>query len=130
MRGKIFFKRYHILYKIMGSAIIIIYCLLGIINNSFAQEKLDSVKVARKSFPPFVFEEGGQYVGFSIDLWKEIAKELNLDYQIYEEDSIVNLLTSIQQGNTDIGIAGITMTSEREKPSIFLPLFIILDYKF
>ena len=37
-----------------------------------------TLRVGTKPFAPFAFVQEGQYIGFSIELWKEIAKELNL----------------------------------------------------
>ena len=68
-----------------------------------------------KRFAPFAFVQDGEYIGFSIDLWQEIAKELELDYELYGEKTVTNLLSSVKSGNTDVAIAGITITSEREK---------------
>lgn len=103
-------KKYTILKIITLGFVVLGNC--GII---LAQVDSSRVRVATKSFPPFVFEDSGRYAGFSIDLWNEIAKELNLESEIYGEKTIPDLLSSIKEGNTDIGMAGITMTSEREK---------------
>jgi ABC-type amino acid transport substrate-binding protein len=85
--------------------------------NSPAQASLEgeNLRVVTKNFVPFAFEQNGQYVGFSIDLWKEIAKELNIDYEIYKEQSINDLLNAVSTGPADVGIAGITITSIREE---------------
>ncbi|WP_373480091.1 transporter substrate-binding domain-containing protein [Geminocystis sp.] len=108
-------SKYKIINKILLVKIILFYCIFGTINSVSSQEKSNYVRVATKSFPPFAFEENGQYVGFSLDLWSEIAKELNIEYEIYGEESIINLLKSVSEDNTDIGVAGITITSEREQ---------------
>ena len=74
-----------------------------------------SVRVATKPFAPFAFVKEGQYIGFSIDLWQEIAQELDLEYELYGEKTIVDLLNSVSSENTDIAIAGITITAKREE---------------
>ncbi len=94
--------------------VIIYYSFLIAGNVAFCQENLPTVRVATKNFPPFAFEQNGQYVGFSIDLWNEIAKELNVTSQLYGEPTLPDLLNSVSDGSTDIGIAGITITQERE----------------
>ncbi|PSF31685.1 amino acid ABC transporter substrate-binding protein [Aphanothece hegewaldii CCALA 016] len=73
------------------------------------------LRVATKSFAPLAFEQNGQYTGFSIELWKEIAQELSIEYEIYEEPTIIALLNSVTVGTTDVAVAGITITSEREE---------------
>ena len=75
----------------------------------------ETLRVGTKPFTPFAFVQEGKYIGFSIDLWEEIAKELELDYELYGEKTVTDLLESVSSGNTDVAIAGITITSEREK---------------
>lgn len=104
-------KKRHIVLKIVTLG----FLVLGNCGITFAQVNSSRVRVATKSFPPFVFEDSGKYAGFSIDLWNEIAKELNLESEIYGEKTIPDLLSSISDGNTDIGMAGITMTTQREE---------------
>lgn len=74
-----------------------------------------SLRVGTKPFAPFAFVHEGQYIGFSIDLWREVARELELEYELYGETSVTDLLNSVSSKNTDVAIAGITITSEREK---------------
>lgn len=88
-----------------------------------AQNQRERLRVATKSFPPFAFEQNGQFVGFSIDLWKEIAKELDVDYNIYGEKTISDLLDSVSDGYTDVGVAGITITAAREEKVDFSHAF-------
>lgn len=92
---------------------LLLFCSYG--NNINAQNEQVSVRVGTKLFPPFVFEQNGKYVGFSIDLWEKVADELNWKSELYGEQTLDELLNSVSQGTTDIAIAGITITSEREK---------------
>lgn len=74
-----------------------------------------TLRVGTKPFAPFAFVQEGQYIGFSIDLWREIVKELDLEYELYGEKTVTDLLNSVSSKNTDVAIAGITITAEREK---------------
>ncbi|MDJ0635279.1 MAG: transporter substrate-binding domain-containing protein [Xenococcaceae cyanobacterium MO_188.B29] len=96
------------------------WSLLGLISLSLigsirvpVQSK--SVRVGTKPFSPFALVQEGQYIGFSIDLWREVAKELDLEYELYGEKTVTDLLNSVSSKNTDVAIAGITITAEREK---------------
>jgi ABC-type amino acid transport substrate-binding protein len=71
--------------------------------------------VATKPLEPFVFNQGGQWVGFSIDLWDAIAQRLNLDYEWIEVTNVKEQIEAVQTGQADAAIAGISMTAEREK---------------
>ena len=52
--------------------------------------------------------------GFDIDLIKEVAKRLNMEAVVLDMD-FGGILPSLQSGQADMAIAGITRTSAREK---------------
>ncbi len=96
------------------------WSLLGLISSSLigiysAPVLSKTLRVGTKPFAPFSFVQEGQYIGFSIDLWREVAKELELEYELYGEKTVVDLLNSVSSKNTDVAIAGITITAEREE---------------
>ena len=67
------------------------------VSSHAADKKL--VVATDTAFVPFEFKQGDKYVGFDVDLWAAIAKELKLDYEL----------------NVDLALAGITITDERKK---------------
>lgn len=72
--------------------------------------------IGTKDAPPFAFEEAGRWKGASLDLWEELARELDLDYEVrsYGED-LQGLLTAVHNGEVDAGVAAITVNGEREQ---------------
>jgi glutamine transport system substrate-binding protein len=66
------------------------------------------------NFMPFEFKQGGEYVGFDIDLWAAIAEELGLEYKLQPMD-FNGLIPALQTGNIDAAIAGMTIKSKREE---------------
>jgi glutamine transport system substrate-binding protein len=66
------------------------------------------------AFVPFEFKEGDKYVGFDIDLWDAIAKDLKLDYKLQPMD-FNGILPALQTKNVDVALAGITIKEERKK---------------
>jgi polar amino acid transport system substrate-binding protein len=66
------------------------------------------------SFPPFEYVENGQYVGFDIDLIKEIGKLKGFDVEVIDI-SFDSLIPSLTTGNIDIIAAGMTITEDRQK---------------
>ncbi|MGC0144699.1 transporter substrate-binding domain-containing protein [Pseudactinotalea sp. Z1732] len=64
------------------------------------------------SFVPFAFEEGGEYVGFDMDMINHIADEVGFDVQL-ETTNFDGIIPGLQTGSFDIAIAGITITDER-----------------
>ena len=75
----------------------------------------DSYTVATDtSFVPFEFqeEEGGEYVGFDIDIIYEIADRVGFEIEL-ETTNFDGIIPGIQTGTFDIAIAGMTITEER-----------------
>ena len=66
------------------------------------------------AFVPFEFKEGDKYVGFDIDLWDAIAKDLKLEYKLQPMD-FSGILPALQTKNVDVALAGITIKDERKK---------------
>lgn len=72
------------------------------------------LQVGVRVAPPFVIKgDDGALSGLSIDLWKHISAELNLDYQFHEQ-SLPQLLNSLETARLDVAVAAITVTAERE----------------
>src|SRR5262245_49668999 len=80
-----------------------------------AQPRTATVRVATRIVKPFVFEEGGQLTGFSIELWKEISSRLNLRSEFVVKPTVQDLLDSVKSRDTILGIAAVSITAEREK---------------
>jgi len=74
-----------------------------------------TLRVAVRLIPPFVMKQDGQMRGFSIDLWRHICDALGKETEFVEEPDVKSLLQSVRSGETDVGIAAISITSEREK---------------
>lgn len=66
------------------------------------------------AFVPFEFKQGDTYVGFDIDMWDTIAKDLGLEYRLQPMD-FSGILPALQTKNVDVALAGITITDERRK---------------
>ena len=69
--------------------------------------------VGTKEAPPFSMKDNnGRWTGISIDLWRQIATELNLTYEFLELNQI-NLLECLTNGSIDVVVANLTITPER-----------------
>ena len=66
------------------------------------------------NFSPLVIESNGQYSGFEIELWEKIAKNLHLDF-VYQQLGFSEIIPDLIAKKLDIGLAGISINSEREK---------------
>jgi len=71
--------------------------------------------VGTKEAPPFSMKAAdGTWTGISIDLWRDIAAQLNLAFEFRETD-LRGLLDGVTDGSLDVAVAALTVTSEREK---------------
>ncbi|MCF6190285.1 MAG: transporter substrate-binding domain-containing protein [Cocleimonas sp.] len=70
--------------------------------------------VGTKVAEPFAMKDkDGKWYGISVELWEKIAKELDLQYK-WKELGLKPLLDGVSNSSIDVGIAAITITSERE----------------
>jgi ABC-type amino acid transport substrate-binding protein len=79
--------------------------------------------VGTKEVPPFSMKTAdGQWTGLSIDLWRQIATELNLQFE-FRELALKQLLEGVTDGTLDAAVAALTITPEREKKFDFTHAF-------
>ena len=64
------------------------------------------------AFPPYEYKDGENIVGIDAEIAAAIAEKLGMELEIVdmEFDSII---TAVQQGGVDFGMAGMTVTEER-----------------
>jgi polar amino acid transport system substrate-binding protein len=74
-----------------------------------------TVTVATRVLPPFIIPGGEAYVGFSAELWEELAKRSNIAFTWKERANVKELLAAVESGEAQVGIAAISVTSEREQ---------------
>jgi polar amino acid transport system substrate-binding protein len=79
------------------------------------KSKLNKIKIATKSAPPLVIIKGNELTGFSIDLWRELSKRLNVEGDFVVKENVKSLLDSVIEYENQIGLAAISQTAEREK---------------
>lgn len=93
-----------------------------------AAADVDPVKkkliVGTRNVPPFAIRRsGGDWDGVGIELWKQIADELRIDYE-FRAYSLPELLNAAGTGEIDVAVAGITVTAAREKDVDFSHPFV------
>jgi polar amino acid transport system substrate-binding protein len=88
------------------------------------QAQNEPLSVVTMPLEPFVIEDGDRFTGFSVDLWDAVARQLGVEYRWVKVGSVDELLAAVKDGRADVGIAGISMTSEREQVVDFtMPFF-------
>lgn len=74
----------------------------------------DIVVATDTAFVPFEFKQDGEYTGFDIEMWKAIADELGMEYELRPMD-FSGIIPALQTGQVDVALAGITIKPEREE---------------
>lgn len=65
-------------------------------------------------FPPYEYYEGSDIVGIDVEIAKAVAEELGLELKV-EDMEFDSIITAVQAGKADIGLAGMTVTEDRLK---------------
>ncbi len=66
------------------------------------------------AFPPYEYYEGDEIVGIDAEIAKAVADKLGLELKI-EDMEFDSIITAVQTGKVDIGLAGMTVTPDRKK---------------
>lgn len=96
----------------MKSIVLSICILIQIAIPVFAQDTSQSIKIAVKEFPPFVFKD---LRGFCIDMAIIICERNGLKPEFVYYNTVQEVLNAVETGECDINFSGITITAEREK---------------
>ncbi len=75
------------------------------------QDNLSFLTIER---PPFAFVQGGEATGFSIELMRLIAQEIDSEVSFTFVEEFPELLDGVVTGAADGAVANISITSERE----------------
>lgn len=66
------------------------------------------------TYPPFEFEENGEYTGIDIDLITAIAEKQGFEIEFSPMD-FGGIIPAMQAGQLDVAIAGMSITDDRKK---------------
>ncbi len=72
------------------------------------------VMATNAEFPPYEYHEGDQVVGIDAEIAQAIAEKLGLTLRI-EDMEFDSIISSIKGGKADVGLAGMTVTDERQE---------------
>ncbi|MDE5556201.1 MAG: transporter substrate-binding domain-containing protein [Ruminococcus sp.] len=72
------------------------------------------IMATNADFPPYEEEVNGEIVGFDVDMAMAICDELGMELKIKNMD-FSTIITSISFGEADIGVAGMSITPDRQE---------------
>ncbi len=70
--------------------------LVLIVPFAFAQPKEQKLRVATRLIKPFVYEQGGQLTGFSVELWQVVAKQMSVQSEFIVKPTVKELLDAVK----------------------------------
>ncbi|MGB7387604.1 transporter substrate-binding domain-containing protein [Pseudomonas neustonica] len=89
-------------------------CLFVVLAFSASLTSAKTLQVGITEVPPFVMQtERGEWEGISIDLWRAVAREQNIEYE-WVPLSFSELLSQVESGKIDVAVGALTMTADRE----------------
>ncbi len=65
-------------------------------------------------FPPYEYYEGENVIGIDVEIAQAVADKLGLTLKV-EDMEFDSIITAVQGGKADMGLAGMTITEERKK---------------
>lgn len=108
-----------IIALVLAVAMIASVAMLAGCGNSKNEQSGGSTKekltmATNATFPPYEYKEGEEFVGIDVEIAKAIADKLGMELEIadIEFDSII---TGVQTGKYDMGMAGMSVTDERKQ---------------
>ncbi|MEA3497332.1 MAG: transporter substrate-binding domain-containing protein [Bacteroidota bacterium] len=111
--------------------IVVLFIAFVLVNSFYSfsntQKEKQKIIVGVKETPPFIINEEGAYSGISIDIWKDIAKRLKLDFEYKNYNSLSSLLDAVKNNDVDITISPLTVTSGRLTEFDFMQPFYITN---
>ncbi|WP_414548905.1 transporter substrate-binding domain-containing protein [Anabaena sp. CCY 0017] len=73
---------------------------------------------------PFVVSKDPETNGISVEVWAEVARSQNIEYELIPQSSVANALDVVEQGDLDLLIGPITITAQRlQKVDFTQPYF-------
>ena len=70
------------------------------------------VMATNAAFPPYEYKDGDKIVGIDAEIAAAIAEKLGMELQIVDME-FDSILTAVNEGSVDFGMAGMTITEDR-----------------
>lgn len=74
-----------------------------------------TLKVGVKDAPPFSMQVNGQWTGLAVDLWRNMAADMHVNFKFVQAPSVDALLDAVRNHKVDLAIGALSITEAREK---------------
>lgn len=116
IRGGYFMKK----KKVLVTAVLAMAVMLSACGTKDNKDKAGSdaegvktlIMATNAEFPPYEYYEGDTIVGIDVDIANAIAEDLGMKVKV-EDMAFDSVVTAVQTGKADIGLAGLTVNEER-----------------
>jgi polar amino acid transport system substrate-binding protein len=115
------------LYQRVSAGFFLLILVVGLVSIYAYPAKTaeQPLRVVTRIIPPMVTQDKGNFSGFSIELWRAIATEIGVRYEISAVKTLPELLAAVESHRADAAVAAISINSQREQKVDFS--FPILD---
>ena len=76
------------------------------------------VMATNAEFPPYESKENDKVVGIDADMMQAVCDKLGYELKI-DDMAFDSIISAVQSGKADVGVAGMTVTPDREKNVLF-----------
>lgn len=83
-------------------------------SDSMTVEEGKLLMATNATFPPYEYYDGNDIVGIDAEIAAKIAEKLGLELEIQDME-FNSIITSVNQGKADMGMAGMTVSEDRLK---------------
>ena len=98
----------------LGRFILTATCIILVLSYAAQVGAADNITVGIKESPPFTIKDtDGTWRGISVDLWRQIAQDLNQEFELREFD-LKGLLEAVTSNTVDVAMAALTISADRE----------------
>ena len=70
------------------------------------------IMATNAEFPPYESKKGSEVVGIDVDMMRAVCDKLGLELEV-EDMQFDSIITSVESGKADVGVAGISVTEDR-----------------
>ncbi len=80
------------------------------------------IMATNAEFPPYESHQGEMIVGYDIDMMNAVCDYIGYSLQI-EDMAFEDVLPAVAEGKADVGVAGLSVTEERQKQVLFSDVY-------
>ena len=95
-------------------ALVCVFALCACSGGDNGDEKKTLVMATNATFPPYEYYEGKDMVGIDVEIAQAIADKLGMELEI-QDMAFDAVISSVASGKADMGMAGLSVTPDREK---------------